>query len=142
MLELGGRPARPTSMKVFLTVLCVLTIAACARPAQAPEGGSSGVRGTVLANPACGGPVILDSPCPDKPVAAEIAVAEIGSQDVVATVRSTSEGKFSVDLAPGDYTLMPSAPGGAPFPIGRPTDVTVRAGGFTEVTLTMDSGLR
>jgi len=100
------------------------------------------VRGTVLAAPACGGPVVLDSPCPDKPVAAEIAVTAVGSQDIVATVRSTSEGKFSVDLAPGDYTLLPSTTNGAPFPVGRPTDVTVRPGGFTEVTLTMDTGLR
>ena len=147
-----GRVARPTGTKVALAVLGALAIAACVRSSQIPAGQvpagqvsagiGSGVRGTVLAVPACGGPVILDSPCPDRPVSAEIRVTEVGSQNAVATVRSTSDGRFSIDLAPGNYTLMPSATGDAMFPVGRPTDVTVKAGGFAEVTLNMDTGIR
>ena len=146
-MEPRGRAACPTGTKVALAVLGALAIAACVRSSQIPAGQipagiGSGVRGTVLAGPACGGPVILDSPCPDRPVSAEIGVTEVGSQNAVATVRSTSDGKFSIDLAPGNYTLMPSATGDAMFPVGRPTDVTVKAGGFAEVTLNMDTGIR
>lgn len=144
-MEPDGGLARPIGMKALLatlTALCILGVAACARSSQAPGGGGSGVRGTILAGPACGGPIIMGSPCPDKPVAADISVSAAGSADVVATARSGSDGRFSIDLAPGDYTLTTSATGGAPFPAGRPTEVTVRAGAFTEVTLHMDTGLR
>jgi hypothetical protein len=141
-MESAERPVRQTAVKILLAVLGVIAIAACARSSPVPEGAGSGVRGTVLAGPACGGPVIMDSPCPDKPVVAEISVSEVGSQDVVATVRSTSDGKFSIELPPGNYTLKPSATGGAIFPAGKPKDVTVDAGGFADVTLNMDTGIR
>ena len=143
--EPAGRSARPTGMKLLVMALSVVAIAACAKSAEAPgggNGGGSGVRGTVLAGPACGGPVILDSPCPDEPVAAEISVTKVGSPEVVATARSGEDGRFSLELEPGAYTLLASATGGASFPIGRPTDVNVQAGLYTEVILDMDTGIR
>lgn len=136
-------------MKFLLIALSLVTAAACANDPGASGGGSgsgsgsgSGIRGTVLAGPACGGPVILASPCPDEPVAADIAVTKAGSPEIVATVRSGADGKFSLELAPGTYTLTPSAVGGSKLPVGGPADVAVRPGRYSEVTLNMDTGIR
>lgn len=134
-------------MKFLLIALSLVTVAACSKDPGAPGEGSgsgsgSGIRGTVLAGPACGGPVILASPCPDEPVAADIAVTKAGSAEIVATVRSGADGKFSLELAPGTYTLTPSAVGGSRLPAGGPADVAVRPGRYSEVTLNMDTGIR
>ena len=86
--------------------------------------------------------MILDSPCPDEPVAAEISVTKTGSSDVVATARSGEDGRFFLELEPGAYTLLASAKDGASLPVGTPTDVNVQAGQYPEVILNMDTGIR
>ncbi|HEV2250936.1 MAG TPA: hypothetical protein VGT60_10575, partial [Candidatus Limnocylindria bacterium] len=79
-------------------MIAVLVLTACVR-----VGSSSGIRGTILAGPACPGPARLDSPCPDRPVAMTVEVAS--GTTVAATFTSDAAGTFSVSVSPGSYTL-------------------------------------
>ena len=117
--------------------LVVLLAAACARSPAAPS--DSGIQGVVTIGPTC--PVErADSPCPDQPFAAEIAVKR--GDEVVATVSSGEDGRFRVALAPGDYLLQGIAPNQGGLPFAKPIPVTVRPHEFADVRVTFDSGIR
>ncbi len=115
-----------------LLIVAALLLAACAG-ATAP---TTGIRGTVLAGPACPGPARLDSPCPDRPAAMTIEVVQ--GTSVVATLNAGADGRFSVALASGTYTLRSKSG----LPALRSQTVTVAAGSYTEVELHADTGMR
>jgi hypothetical protein len=117
-----------------------LSLAACARGGPSGPDRSSGIEGRVTIGPTC--PVERpDSPCPDAPLVATVRV--LSGSDVVATGRSASDGTFRIDVSPGTYTVAaePTSSGGIAH--GTPVDgVVVRAGTFTHVDLSIDSGIR
>ena len=115
-------------------LLAALLLAACAAHGDAP---ASGIRGAILAGPACPGPARVDSPCPDKPIA--MAVEVVSGSTIVATFTSDAAGRFSVGVAPGTYTLR-SKSGGPPTLKER--SVVVVAGTYTEIELRADTGMR
>jgi hypothetical protein len=81
-----------------------------------------------------------DSPCPDRPVIATIVVRDAAGKQL-ATARSASDGRFTIRLGPGSYVLTGELSAG----LNRattPIQVTVRAGQFTSVTITFDTGIR
>ena len=116
---------------VRFLIVAALLFGACGRAEP-----GSGIRGTVLAGPACPGPARVDSPCPDRPVGLTIEVVQ-GSA-VVATFTTSTDGTFSVALAPGAYTLRSKAG----LPVLRSLSTTVAAGTYTEVVLHADTGIR
>ncbi|MGQ0669097.1 MAG: MSCRAMM family protein [Actinomycetota bacterium] len=119
---------------VFALLLAVLD--ACA---DSPAAGDSGIRGIVLIGPAC--PVeVAGSPCPDVPLAAEIEVTQDG--ELVNTIRSGEDGRFSIDLSPGEYVLEGVEPNPGAPPTAKPLAVTVRPHEYTQVTFLFDSGIR
>jgi hypothetical protein len=123
---------------VALSVL-LLFLVACAGRASSPSG-DSGVRGTVLLGPLC--PVeTMESPCPDRPLP-DVQVQVLQAGDVVTTVRSDGDGRFTVALDPGDYVLQAVVEEGGPGMSAKPVDVTVTSGAFAEVTVPVDSGIR
>ena len=112
-------------------------------PPPPPAGESSGINGIALAGPQC--PVERpDSPCPDRPVAnAEIDIYSPDHAHKITAVITDNDGRFRVDLAPGDYYLEPQPPDPSrPFPIPRAETVTVRANEYTDVTVSYDTGIR
>jgi hypothetical protein len=113
-------------------VVLALVLAACGAAAPA----NTGIRGTILAGPACPGPARLDSLCPDRPVAMTVEV--VSGAAVAATFTTDAAGTFSVSVAPGTYTLR-SRTG---FPILKSTDVVVVTGAYTTVELHADTGIR
>ena len=115
-----------------LLIAAALLLSACGGLA-AP---TSGIRGTILAGPACPGPARVDSPCPDRPVAMTVEVVQGSS--VVATFTTAGDGRFSVALSPGAYTLRSKAG----LPTLRSAIVTVPAGAYNEVELHADTGMR
>jgi hypothetical protein len=137
------------TMRRSLPILVlVLALAACARqgsnavgdPGSPHPSPDSGVRGRVLAGPQC--PVMkADSPCPDKPLEAEIEV-QAPNGDVVARVKSGSDGTFEVTVQPGQYVLVPQPPSEMGFPYGKPVHVVVGPHRFTRVTVSFDTGIR
>jgi hypothetical protein len=126
--------------RTLVCLLLALILGSCA--AGSEQGDSvSGVRGRVLIGPQC--PVEqVGSPCPDKPVAAEVRVFASGSQDVIATTRSDENGRFAVDLEPGSYDVLPFVTGPGGLPSGARVPVVVHSDRHTRVTLTLDSGIR
>ena len=123
------------------TILLVpLLLGACARGSTGSDERSSGISGTVTIGPTC--PVERPgSACPPVPFDATVRVLSGG--EVVATGRSGSDGEFRIDVPPGTYTVdaQPSTSGGIAH--ASPVDgVVVRAGAFTRVDLSFDSGIR
>lgn len=116
-----------------------MALAACPGGGGQDDEPDSGIEGLVLIGPAC--PVEeAGSPCPDRPVAAEITITRIMGA-VVKKVTSSEDGRFRVDLEPGRYFLSArptdgSTPGGE-----TPGVVEVVDGGYTEVEITIDSGI-
>ena len=103
----------------------------------------SGIKGTVVLGPTC---PIEASPGDNNPVpcltpyAATLVVLDDEGVKV-ATVTSGGDGKFQVNLPPGDYVVTPST-GPDSYPIAQPQSVSVSAGIYTEIEVNYDTGIR
>lgn len=104
--------------------------------------GPSGIEGTVLLGPMC--PVVqVESPCPDQPVQATVVVWDAGRSRRITAFTADEDGRFRIELAPGDYYLDPQPlQSDRPLPAGGPQTVTVLPGAFTAVTIQYDTGIR
>lgn len=122
-----------------LVPACV-ALAACAAAGggsrTALAGTVSGISGRTLIGPTC--PVQRPGQSCVAPYRATLRVLA-PHRRLVATVRSGSDGRFRVRLAPGRYLVEPLSRG---FPHARNRAVAVRRGAFTRVTIMYDSGLR
>jgi hypothetical protein len=132
--------------KLVVLVGVVVALAAavgCAVPLHTSSSppSDSGVKGMVTLGPIS--PVEqVGGPPNERPYAATIDVLAKGTTTVVVTTHSVADGRFTVRLAPGDYTLVPRAPGSGGMPHAAPIDVHVAAHSFTAVTIAYDSGIR
>jgi len=124
-------------------IVCAVLLTGCTTSAG-PEPtltATTGVRGHTVVEGNC--PAGRSkSPCPDKPYQARIIVTRADSVNGVADVTSARDGSFSIPLAPGDYTLHASSPGGGFVPSAGRAEVTVPAQGYAELTLRFDSSVR
>ncbi len=99
--------------------------------------GNSGIDGIVLIGPNC--PVFKEGEsCPDKPFAATIEIQKDGL--LLVTIRSGNDGKFNVNLTPGEYKLIPLDGMGPQH--AEPQFVKIEYGKFTNATINYDSGIR
>ena len=121
--------------------LFVLFVSACAPQIKDPaEPLTSGMKGQILIGPMC--PVMQEGvECPDQPYQAALTVLTLDGQEVTR-FDTDAEGKFQVNLAPGDYILHPAPPVDHPFPIAADIPFTVLPGEFTTVVVFFDSGIR
>ena len=78
-----------------------------ATPTQAAGSGNADqgtLNGTVVAGPSC--PIeTSDYPCPPKPVPNRQVMIETPDGKIAATPTTDSDGRFSVNLAPGTYVV-------------------------------------
>jgi hypothetical protein len=131
-------------MKRWVPVLLVVTLTtgACSTRSVVGDhpGGSAGIEGTVLFGPLC--PVEqANSPCPDRPIVAEITVStETGATAGKGT--SDESGRYRIFLPPGSYSVTARAPGSGAFGASKPVDVVVMLGRLTHLDLMVDSGIR
>ena len=122
---------------LFALVGVTLLLAACGDDVPGTEV-DTGIRGVVLAGPQC--PVVQEgSPCPDEPMP-NVEVRALQSGAAIGSTRTDAEGRFELLLRPGDYVLEAVLEGGPPS--AKPVNVTVTEGGFTEVTVLVDTGIR
>lgn len=129
----------------WLLVLLLLIVAACDEIGiPVGSGGQpSGVEGIVKLGPTC---PVESTPGANDPVpcvtpySANLVVLD-GENAVVARVTSAADGKFRVDLPPGDYVVAP-ATGTDSYPIANPVSVTVVAGQYAHVEINYDTGIR
>ncbi len=132
-------------VRVLLLATLAVALQACSElgiPLEtAPS--PSGIRGTVLLGPTCpveASPGANDpEPCV-TPYAATLVVLD-GESAVVTRVTSGGDGRFSVDLPPGEYVLTPET-GPDSYPIAQPQSVVVVAGQYNEVQINYDTGIR
>jgi hypothetical protein len=105
----------------------------------------SGIRGLVLLGPTCqvGNP---ESPGADDPVpcltpySSPLVVTDSESA-VVERINSGADGRFQVDLPPGEYVVTP-ATGQDTYPIAQPVSVTVGPGAYVDIEINYDTGIR
>jgi hypothetical protein len=131
---------------VVRNLLIRLALVLCAVAAASASGQTipSGIAGRVLAGPTC--PVQRMPPdpgCAPRPISARLRIRPERGSARGRVVHSGSDGRFRVRLAPGRYLVTPLPQTGSPFPRpGSPRTVVVRAGHFTAVTITYDTGIR
>lgn len=121
-------------MKRFVLVL--LAVASCGGAGAGD--GTSGIRGQALSGPQC--PVeVQGSPCPDLPYEGTVVVTDSeGGEEF--TVETDAEGRFELSLDPGTYEVSIDSETSPPF--AKPQTVTVEAGVFTEIVVSVDTGIR
>jgi hypothetical protein len=114
------------------------TIAACASAGSTPSM-TTGLTGVVMRGPVM--PVCrVDVPC-DAPFSATFNVERNGRR--VTQFHSDTAGQFTVFLAPGTYTVVPSSDAPLLSPSSQLKSVTVvDSGTLTIVRLTFDTGIR
>jgi len=125
----------------LLLVAVALAVTACADAAIVGTSGkgAAGIQGKVLLGPMC--PVQqVGSPCPDKPIEADITVTDSDGK-TVATGHSHADGTYRISLLPGSYTVTAKRPGGG-FGFGKPVTVNVSDGTDVQLNLLVDSGIR
>jgi hypothetical protein len=110
---------------------------------ESEENGSqkSGIMGQVFRGPICPGPVIVDDPCPDQPFSAQFHVFD-SQEKHVASFLTDEQGRFSVLLTPGMYTIVPDESTPIMHPTSQGREVSVQDEQFSEVTLIFDTGIR
>ena len=118
-----------------LAVTAILLLASCAKAGTATD---SGIEGRVLLGPRC--PVVTEeSPCPDKPVSAEVVALRLDDREVFSA-QSGSDGRFRLALGPGTYEIQALVTAGAMF--AKPVSVTVPPGEYVSVDVLLDTGIR
>ena|SRR2546423_14912871 len=125
-------------MKRFVLLgVAFVMLGACGRGSGGAA--SSGVEGRVTIGPTC--PVERpDSPCPDAPYVARIRV--LSGSDVVASGTSAKDGTYRIAVAPGTYTVEADPVSAGGIARSAPAHVVVRAGAFSHLDLSFDSGIR
>ena len=138
---MGGVPrVQPHMSRLLATALSlVVLLGACGEPGSEREGELGTIRGVVLLGPVC--PVETEtSPCPDEPLSG-VEVLAVDQEGRETTAVSGSDGRFSMDVSPGEFTLHAQVEQDG-IRSSKPVDVTVEPGQTVEVTVPVDSGIR
>lgn len=123
-------------MRALIWLLALAVGAALSGCTHTPPA-DSGVKGVVTIGPIS--PVQQQGAPGEAPYEATIVV-ENSDSDKVAVVRSSADGSYHLNLAPGSYRLFPQSPGA--LPSAQTYDVVVRPHEFSEVDIQYDSGIR
>jgi hypothetical protein len=123
-----------------LLAVLVSTMASCGGTDTPPPSGNSGIEGRVMIGPTCAAEQ-QGSPCPAEPYEADLQIVRAGTNEVVTDVRSDSDGRFSVTLAPGRYIIRSTEEESAIESL-KPVSVTVSDDEFARATVVFDSGIR
>ncbi len=99
--------------------------------------------GTVLLGPNC--PVIREPPdpeCADKPYETSLVVTTADGARVIKEFNSDSNGKFNVDLPPGEYAIRSAAIANIRPHCSSNGTVRVKSNDSTEIVISCDTGIR
>ncbi|HSD84742.1 MAG TPA: prealbumin-like fold domain-containing protein, partial [Anaerolineae bacterium] len=113
------------------------TLATPLRPLNTPAAPASGIRLTAMMGPTCPGPERPGQVC-TQPYTGVFVVTKADAE--VARITTDQNGKATINLPPGEYTLTPELEGRSPS--GGPTTVTVLSGQYVEVSVELDTGIR
>jgi hypothetical protein len=99
---------------------------------------ASGIHLTATIGPTCPGPERPGQVCTQPYEGLFVVTNSAGTE--VARATTDQNGKATIDLPPGDYTITPRVEGR--FPSGAPATVTVISGQYVEASIELDSGIR
>ena len=99
---------------------------------------TSGLRLIAKLGSTCPGPQRPGQVCAGPYAGEFIITTDMGAE--VARATTDQEGRATVDLPPGRYTVTPNIQGR--LPTGAPVDVTVPPGQVVDVNMELDSGMR
>jgi hypothetical protein len=121
--------------------LVLMSAAVLAAPAT---GSGTGIRGRVTSSPTC--PVERMPPdpgCAPRGFAARVTVRRRSDNHVVARIGTKDDGRWSLRLKAGRYSVAARPASGASLPrCPSAMKATVKAGAYTRVTIDCDSGIR
>ena len=117
---------------LLIALALALLSASCSTPPR-----DSGIKDLVTIGPVS--PVQREGEPSEAPYAATILVSR-SSGKKVAEVTSGADGRFTVELRPGDYVIEPRS--STTPPTAPPQAVTVQPHRFTEIRIQFDSGIR
>lgn len=127
-------------MSKKLLLLFVLILAACGRGNDPYETLTSGIEVQVFVGPMC--PVVQEGvECPDQPYQATLTVLNTNRKEVLH-FETDEDGRYIVNLAPGDYILRPESPQDMPLPYASEQNFTVLPDEITQLIVVYDSGIR
>jgi hypothetical protein len=138
-------PVEVVVRKGMYAAVVGLLVAGCASTGQGQAGDqtrsevpASGILVRTLISPGC--PIApAGDRCPTRPIAATVTVTTAGSRTVAATVDSGADGRLTVHLDPGRYTVTSRLDrAGAPRE-HRSATVTVTTRGYTHLTVRFPS---
>lgn len=98
----------------------------------------SGISGEVVIGPTC--PVARPGKLCERPYRATLTIRRETGGPLVTRVRSSSDGRFRISLAPGRYLVLPH--NGHPYPRSSPEVATVYSHRYTTVLVRYESGIR
>ena len=125
-------------MKRFALALVLVAGAVASCGGDGAGDGTSGIRGQARSGPNC--PVEMEgSPCPDLPWEGTV-IAIDSDTDEEFTVQTDTEGRFELPLGPGNYEV--SIVSESPPPFAKPQTVMVDPGSFTQIVVSVDTGIR
>ena len=130
-------PLRPTFTPVAPQVVPGATHEALPGPARTTFA-ASGIHLTATVGPTCPGPERPGQVC-TRPYEGLFVVTDSTGAEV-ARASTNQNGKATIDLPPGIYTVRPKVDG--KFPSATLTTVTVLSGQYAEVSIGLDSGIR
>jgi hypothetical protein len=107
------------------------------RPTTTP---ASGIRFTVTRGPTCPGPARPGQVCTAPYEGTFVVVRHNGTEATRFT--TGKDGRFTVDLPPGDYTITLNLDTPSPFPRGESVNVIVTADAYADVSMGLDTGIR
>jgi hypothetical protein len=120
-----------------ILVLAHLLLVACGGPSR-PDESLVRVDGRVLRGPTQ--PVCQVNVSCEAPFSAGFSVQQSGR--VIVRFRSDADGRFSIQLAPGSYVVVPDADAPINAPQQQTRPITVPAGTSTTIELSFDTGIR
>ena len=122
---------------LILTLIAVFILSGCI--SKKDEKINNGIYGTVTIGPVK--PVEKQGEINYKPYQATIIIKTEGSLAEIERFTSNSDSTFKVYLKPGKYILEPLK-SNETFPFGKPIEVEVKPNQFTEVNISLDTGIR
>ena len=100
----------------------------------------TGIKGQVLMGPTVPGPEVVGT-IDEAPFRALFHVFDV-EKELVTRFKSDDNGRFTVLLPPGEYTIILDKSTRFPNPRRQRKTVTVPENGFADVTLRYDTGMR
>ncbi|MBX4195431.1 hypothetical protein KW796_00540 [Candidatus Parcubacteria bacterium] len=111
-------------------------------PKPEAKDSGTGIMGEVRLGPTC---PVQNNPhneeCADKPYQTDLILVNL-DEVVIKRFSSGTDGKFKIDVPPGDYAIRKASSESALSSCGQSGIVPVEESGYTEVIVFCDTGIR